>query len=70
MLRGIGRAGSAVLEALLPTARAQACTDSWCEHKKGRGHRCCKLCPPNGNKVCTPWSGKGTGGCNDVQCPN
>jgi hypothetical protein len=69
MLRVIGRAGSAVLETLLPGARAQACTDSWCEHQSGKGHRCCKLCT-GGNKVCTGWTGAGTGGCSGVHCSN
>jgi len=50
MRRSIGQVGSAILSAILPQARAQACTDGWCEACSGH-HRCCKLC--FGGKVCT-----------------
>jgi hypothetical protein len=69
MLRAIGRIGSTVLEALLPSTRAQACTASFCEHQDGKGHRCCKFCV-GGVKVCSAWSGAGTGGCSGVVCHN
>ena len=67
MLRAIGRLGSVVLDALLPQTSAQACTESFCEHQSGKGHRCCKFCPSG--KVCGPWSGAGTGDCTGIHCP-
>ncbi len=59
MMRSIGRVGSAVLDALLPQAKAQACTTGWCERNSAGRRRCCKQC--TGGKVCTAW---GSG------CPN
>ena len=64
-----GRIGSSLIEALLPSAQAQACTEAFCEHQDGKGHRCCKICT-GGAKVCGPWSGAGTGGCSGVVCHN
>ena len=64
MSRSIGRLGSAVLELLLPSARAQACTDSYCEQSSGR-RRCCKTCP-GGVIACTPWT---SGSCTGYHCP-
>ncbi|HJQ00785.1 MAG TPA: hypothetical protein VJ851_04235 [Jatrophihabitans sp.] len=63
MSRSIGRLGSAVLELLLPSARAQACTPTYCEHS-GTRRRCCKGCPSG--VVCTPWV---TGSCSGYHCP-
>jgi hypothetical protein len=53
MLRSIGRLGSVVVDALLPQARAQACTTGFCE-TSSKGKRCCKICT-GGTKVCTSW---------------
>jgi len=69
MLRRIGKLGTSVVEALIPSARAQACTPGFCEHQSGKGHRCCKICT-GGQKICGSWSGAGTGGCTGVDCPN
>jgi hypothetical protein len=65
MRRGFGRVGSALLNALLPQTRAQACTDSFCEHRAGKGHRCCMIC--TSGKVCSPWHGANS--CAGVSCP-
>ena len=69
MLRRIGKLGTSLVEALIPSARAQACTPGFCEHQDGKGHRCCKICT-GGVKICGPWSGAGTGGCTGINCPN
>lgn len=61
MRKSIGRMGGAILSAILPEAKAQACTEGWCETCNRTHHRCCKLCP--GGKVCT-YCGYGCpGGC-------
>lgn len=56
MRRSIGRVGSALLNSLLPPARAQAstfgCLPGYCETGKACDPRCCKVC--NGVKTCTP----------------
>ncbi|GIH05573.1 hypothetical protein Rhe02_36400 [Rhizocola hellebori] len=66
MLRRIGKAGSALIDALLPGTKAEACTDSWCEKRSGvNQHRCCKLCT-GGVKACTSWT---SGSCAGVVCP-
>ncbi|HJQ00786.1 MAG TPA: hypothetical protein VJ851_04240 [Jatrophihabitans sp.] len=65
MSRSINRLGSAVLELLLPSARAQACTLSYCE-QSGTRRRCCKNCP-GGVIACLPWQ---TGSCKNYNCPN
>ncbi len=52
MRKAIGRVGTAIIEVLLPSAQAQACTDGWCE-TSSKGNRCCKQCP--GGKVCTAY---------------
>ena len=66
-MRGsIGRWGRAALELLLPSARAHACTDSFCE-VSGSRHRCCKFCP-GGEKVCSSYVNGGS--CVGVFCPN
>lgn len=58
----IRRAGSAVLNFLLPQAKAQACTDGWCE-TSSQGGRCCKQC--TGGKVCTRWGFGCPNGCSN-----
>ncbi|MGI8666565.1 MAG: hypothetical protein ACR2N4_11120 [Jatrophihabitans sp.] len=64
MTKTFGKVGSAVLEALLPSARGQACTDSYCQ-QSGSRRRCCKVCP-GGVVACTPWV---SGSCAGVTCP-
>lgn len=65
-MRGsIGRFGTAVLEVLLPSARAEACTTGYCQ-QSGTRRRCCKYCPGTGT-VCLPWQ---SGSCSGVTCPN
>ncbi|HZM83505.1 MAG TPA: hypothetical protein VFC19_47930 [Candidatus Limnocylindrales bacterium] len=67
MLRRIGKVGSAVIDALLPGTKAEACTVPWCEKRDGRNqHRCCKICT-GGIKICTSWT---SGGCGGVNCPH
>lgn len=64
MRKSVSRIGSAVLELLLPSAQAQACTQPWCENNStGTKHRCCHQCP-NGT-LCGSWlSGRcQTGSC-------
>ena len=61
MLRSLGRAASAVVDALLPQAEAKACTDGWCETASNGQSRCCKQC--NGVKVCTYWGYGCPNGC-------
>ncbi len=63
MRKSIGRFGSAALELLLPSARAEACTSAWCQASGGK-RRCCKLCP-GGETVCTPYV---SGSCTDTIC--
>ncbi len=53
MRQSIGRVGTTILERLLPSAKARACTTGWCEKSSSKGKRCCKQCP--GGKVCTSW---------------
>ena len=63
-MRGsIGRLGIAALEFLLPSARAQACYDAYCE-QSGARRRCCKICT-GGVKVCSAWV---TGSCRGFIC--
>ena len=65
MLRVVGRIGSAVLDTLLPSKSAQACTDCFCENNAAKTkHRCCKFCPSG--KVCGTWQ---SGKCNSSSCP-
>jgi hypothetical protein len=66
MRQSIGRTGSRILELLLPSARAQACTTGYCV-VSGSRHRCCKFCPGTGT-VCLPWVPGGS--CTNVNCPN
>ncbi len=47
-MRTFRRIGSSIMETLLPTARAQACTPGYCDHAK---NRCCKMCT-GGVKIC------------------
>jgi hypothetical protein len=61
MKQSISRMGSAIVELLLPTARARACTDYWCQQSGSRS-RCCHICI-SGQVQCGAWR---TGGCN---CP-
>lgn len=65
MAKVVGRLGAAVLNALLPSVTAQACTLPWCESKAGGWYRCCKLCT-GGVKACLPW---GHTNCNIYSCP-
>ncbi len=65
MRKSIGRISSAALELLLPSARAEACTSSWCQ-QSGSKRRCCKSCP-GGVIACTPYI---TGKCTDTVCGN
>lgn len=65
MRASLGRFSAAVLEVLLPSARAQACTTGYCQ-QSGTRRRCCKYCPGTGT-VCLPWQ---TGSCNNYNCPN
>jgi hypothetical protein len=67
MLRTIGKVGSAVIDALLPGTRAEACTPPFCEgrtHNGVRQHRCCMLCTGN-VKSCGGWT---TGACTSSSC--
>jgi hypothetical protein len=66
MRQSIGRTGSRILELLLPSTRAQACTAGYCV-VSGSRHRCCKFCPGTGT-VCLPWVSGGS--CTGVNCPN
>jgi hypothetical protein len=43
MRKSIGRMSSALLETLLPSARAYACTPPYCQ-TSGTKHRCCQNC--------------------------
>lgn len=65
MRQSIGKMGSAILELLLPSARAAACTPSWCQ-TSGSRHRCCHTCPGIGT-VCTSWF---SGTCATHTCGN
>jgi hypothetical protein len=62
MRQSIGRAGSAILELLIPSAQAQACTAVFCQ-QNGSRFRCCKFCP---TLTCTPYA---TGSCKNRTCP-
>lgn len=62
MRQPIGRLGSAILELLVPSVRAQACTAAFCQQSNGRW-RCCKYCP---NLTCTPYQ---SGSCAGRTCP-
>jgi hypothetical protein len=67
MRQSIGRAGSAILELFLPSARAQACNPSYCQNNStGTRHRCCHFCPGIGT-VCTSWL---SGSCATHTCGN
>jgi hypothetical protein len=65
MRQSIGKMGSAILELLLPSTRAVACTPAWCE-TKGSRHRCCHTCPGIGT-VCTSYV---SGTCKTHTCAN
>jgi hypothetical protein len=58
MKESIGRMSSAILELLLPSARAHACTDYWCQQSGGK-HRLCHICI-SGQIQCGAWQ---SGGC-------
>ena len=62
MGKSIGRLTSRMLETLLPSASADACTSSWCQ-QNGSKRRCCKQCPDG--TVCTPYV---TGQCTGTIC--
>ncbi len=55
----IRRLGSSIMETLLPTARAQACTPPYCDHTN---NRCCKMCT-GGVKMCAPKNSGCTNSC-------
>lgn len=61
MRQSIGRVGSAILEVLIPSARAQACTAVFCQ-QNGTRFRCCKFCP---TLTCTPYA---NGSCATHHC--
>jgi hypothetical protein len=63
MRKSIGRLSSSVIEALLPSAKADACTDSWCQ-TSGTKVRCCKICT-SGTTTCQAWV---TGNCTTHIC--
>ncbi|MGI8666036.1 MAG: hypothetical protein ACR2N4_08395, partial [Jatrophihabitans sp.] len=58
MRKMIGQWGSSVLEVLLPSARAQACTPPYCQ-QSGSRVRCCQQCS-GGVVTCGSWT---TGTC-------
>jgi len=63
MRTSLGRLSSAVLELLLPSARAQACTPAYCV-ENGSRHRCCINCS-GGVVTCSGWT---TGICKSNTC--
>jgi hypothetical protein len=55
MIRTMGTLSASLLEKLLPSAQAQACTSYYCETSTTSAHyRCCRICS-GGVKSCTGW---------------
>jgi len=66
MGKSFGRLSSAMLELLLPSAAAQACTTPYCQNNSTKTkHRCCMNCS-GGVVSCGSWT---SGACKSTSCP-